>query len=452
MSPERRGEADGLPRPTLRVLAVVAFSLASTIHRVELSAVAAVFGLVLIAWSWSGDRPDHDPNILRWAGLGAIGVIAMSWISRVGPPPPNEGTVLPFYQGALIVGIVLALIGARKPSFRQVSIGLSLGAVVLLTAWVLVTDWRSEFGTDVYLNHEAAGEALFSGEDPYGDAVRIPDGNPYTPEDAIIVGYSYPPPVLLTYAVMAELGDSRIISAVAWLILLSVLAARSSKRDRLGEVSFAIFLVLAATPVWPVMVFVVWTEPLTLLLLFAAFALWRKSWLSSAIFLGLALASKQYFVLLLPFLLLMRVDERNKRLLVAGGTAILVLVPPLIVDAGAYLQATVINLLEIGFRPDSASLPGLLAAVGNEFMIPRPMWIAMIAGLGIILAARTQTRADVALSFAVVLGFGFWTGIALPNYWFLVMGLAGLGAFFAQLDLKASSDEREKIKTNGEVR
>lgn len=432
--PRKGSESKGLPRATLRILAVVAFSLAATIHRVELSAVAALLGLILVAWSYVGNRPIHHERTHVWAGMGALSVIALSWISRVGPAAPSEEAMAAVYQGLLIVGILLAILRGRTGWGRRVVVAVCLASVVLITAWILASEWDSEAGTDVYLAHAAAGEALFDGENPYGEAVRFPDGNPHNPSDAVIIGYPYPPPVLSTYASTAVLGDSRIVSAVAWLGVLTVVSGMALRRGRAGDAAFALLIVLAATPAWPIVVFVAWTEPLSLALLFAAISLWRRKWFWSAVLLGLALASKQYFILLLPPLALMKVDHRMRRLGVAAATAFIAWMPPLVFGAGDYLTATVTNLLDIGFRPDSQSLSGLAAAYGADLMIPRFIWLAMIGAVGVVAGYQVRSRVDVALGFAFTLGFAFWTGLAFPNYWFLVMGITAVGMLLTEVE------------------
>jgi hypothetical protein len=300
--------------------------------------------------------------------------------------------------------------------------------VVAVTALGSVSDWDSPGGFDVYQSHQAAGDALADGENPYGDAVQVANGNPFAPEGSTIVGYSYPPMVLASYGLVATVSDPRVVSTVAWFVVVGWFALLSLKHRDRAQVNLSLFLLLAIAPVWPVVWYAGWTEPLSLALLLASALVWREKPVLSAIILGLALASKQYFVLLLPLLFLHRGDDQIKRALIATGTAAATAIPALLVDASSYIQATIGNLANIGFRPDSQSISGLLADIGIGFSLPIGIWIAASLTFAAVVARKSQTPADFFLYGALTLGFSFLIGQAFPNYWFLIMGLAAIGA------------------------
>lgn len=357
-----------------------------------------------------------------------------SWVFPPGPMPASEQAIRPVYLGLLIGALVLTMVGRGSLTVRRVAIGLACSAVVFSSVWILVSEWESPVGADPYLAHEAAGAALLGGEDPYSDAVQFPNGSPFAPPDAVVVGYPYPPVTLVSYGLSAGFTDPRVVSVVAWLSVLGGLAWRSLKGDDEGNAAFAGFLILASAPIWPVMLYGAWTEPLHFALLAGALMLWRRHVVWSALLLGIALASKQYFIVLLPVLLLMKMERRVMRLAVAGGVAFLALVPPLLVDASTYLEATVMTPLGFEFRPDTQSLPGLMAALGVDISIPRWIWLGIIVVVGVVLGRWARSRADLTVAALLALGISFWAGLAFPNYWFLIAGLAVLSSYLAAAD------------------
>jgi hypothetical protein len=184
-----------------------------------------------------------------------------------------------------------------------------------------------------------------------------------------------------------------------------------------------------------------WTEPLSLGLLLVAALLWTRRPLASAVLLGLALASKQYFIFLIPLLFLHQEEGQMRRGLIACGTAALTLIPALVVDAGLFIQATIGNLAGIGFRPDTQSITGLLADFGIEARLPVGVWIGVSSLFAVLIGRRSRTPGDFYLYSALVLGFSFVIGQAFPNYWFLVMGMVAIGTVLKQQESRA----REKM-------
>jgi hypothetical protein len=282
----------------------------------------------------------------------------------------------------------------------------------------------------VYHAHRAAGTALLDGENPYTDAVRFFDGSPYAPAGAVYEGYPYPPVVLMTYGLVGAFTDPRLVSTIAWLALL-VWSARTYAGAASGsddEVSLGPFLLLVTAPAWPLLWFTAWTEPLSLFLFLVAALAWRRGTLVSGVTLGLALASKQYFVVLAPFLILLDSrDGRYRRVLIAFATAVLTMIPFVILDPVAYFDATLGNLFSIGFRPDTQSIPGLAAALGADFMPTNWLVVGVTLTVAVILGRYLQPKQRWLDGAAFVLATMFALGLAFPNYWFLIMGLMATG-------------------------
>jgi uncharacterized membrane protein len=188
------------------------------------------------------------------------------------------------------------------------------------------------------------------------------------------------------------------------------------------------FLLMAGLAVWPGVWFASWTEPLSIVLLLLTAVMWRKRPMWSAIALGLAIASKQYFLLLAPLLLLQKGEQRWKRFLVSVGVAVSTILIGLIPDPNAYLNATISNLSEIGFRPDSQSLSGLFASYGFDFYLPPVAWLALGLAFAVVVSPGAKSAADFVGRSGLILGLAFFFGQAFVNYWFLVAALFAVSA------------------------
>ena len=408
----------------LRVLAITALALGAMSNRPLLAGTSIAIGLGLYALGAARSRTREDQST-RWAGACLLVlVLAEMTIQTLGPSSEGEQRVQFLRLVLLTTAGALAFAAGGRRWIRLVAVLTVAVAFVVTTASVAVHEWQSEFGVDVYLMHLAAGDALVGGENPYTDAVKVPNGSPFAPEDAVIEGYPYPPVVLATYGGASAIIDPRVVSLIAMVVVLAWFGVHALKRVPESDVASAMFLLVAGSAVWPVVFFVSWTEPLSLALLVLAFATWRRPFLSGAI-LGLALASKQYFVFLGPFVLFLPGRSRPIRTAATVLATTCTVVIGLIPDSGAFVAATFGNLADIGFRPDSQSLSGVLAEFDLRFLLPSPAWIGIGLVGAYLIARRTSHLADMVARFALVLGCVFFVGQAFPNYWFLVLSLAG---------------------------
>lgn len=344
------------------------------------------------------------------------------------------------WLGPPLAVATFALLQSVRAGAVAPAVSVVLVASVLAAGGFVMADHGGDaVGFDVYLAHVAAASALEDGENPYSDAVRYPDGSPTAEEGAFLEGYSYPPVALWAYALTAWLtGDPRWLNLVAWAGVMVVLLWRLYRTRPDWVVLFA--LVLAVSPAWRLIVFSGWTEPLTIGLLVAAACAWRRSPVVSGILLGLALASKQYMILLAPLLLLHRDPNQVRRLVPAGAIAFATLVPYAWWDLGLLIDRLVLRPLSIGHRPDTQSLTGLLERVGLSPDIP--VVVAIVAAIAMSWAAsRTPRGPDTfLLAAAQVLGVFFLLSLGFANYWFLAAGLLVAGAAFVP-DTRSQSIE-----------
>lgn len=428
VSPAKLERAPGVSKSLLALLSMAALGIGAGQASPIASTLPICVGLALAAWATFGSSPLTNGLELRWSAVVAM----LTLVGALGPSIASYPGSMSGARPLLIVigaaACVASIVGGGSRRGRMVAAGLAATVALLSIAAVARAEWNSDLGTDIYRAHRAAGTALLEGENPYTDAVRFADGNPFH-DDRIVEGYPYPPVALGAYGLAGGLTDPRLVSAVAWLAMIAwmtwVVAARRS--DESSSVALAALLLSTLSPLGAFVWFMAWTEPLTLILFAAAALSWRRSPNSSGVWLGLALASKQYLVFLLPLVLLNRSDGWKRRSTVALVTAVGTLLLGLITDPDAFVRSTLGNLLAIGFRPDTQSISGLLHAWGIAFSLPSAIWLA-VSLVGAVLIGRTSTsRARFFLQAALCLGFAFLVGMGFPNYWFLVAGLILIG-------------------------
>ena len=312
--------------------------------------------------------------------------------------------------------------GARRAHFAAI-VGLTL--LLTMVVGVLHLNNTRDWGVDVFWLHRGAAEAIADGENPYSDAVQVANGAPTSSPGDMIVGYPYPPVTALAYSVGEwTTGDARYTSLAAWVGFLGVVGYvgfRRRSRDHLY-----VMLLLASIPGWSLVLRAGWTEPFSLLLLVVAFVTWRLPSQSGA-FLGLGLASKQYFAATLPVLLLHRDRGWKHRLGVAAVLVAVTIVPVVLLDPAAFWNAAVEFHLNTPVRRDSVNVTGVFAAFGGSWLPPR--WLGPIVGIIVGFAAGRVSRD--ARTFFISMGLTLATVFlfasqALANYWFLIAGLVAL--------------------------
>jgi hypothetical protein len=386
-------------------------------------------GLLVFVWSARVDLRVGQGHKLRFAAIGSAVLLTGVAAPPFGVFPPSLGAIRPFLVGAGLLTCVIAFFFGGSQLGRRIAAGATFLLALLTVGAVVGYEWNPSMAPDVYHAHRLAGSALLDGQNPYTDAVTFADGNPFATAGRVVEGYPYPPIVLITYGLVGGLTDPRLVSIASWSLFLGWFAftAFRSRSTEKSEVSLALLMLLAFSPLGSEVVFMTWTEPLSLVLFLGAALTWRRSPLGSGVLLGLALASKQYFVFLAPLLLLHRDKEWRTRSFTALGTAAGTMLIGLASDPGAFVRATVGNLSGIAFRPDTQSLPGLAADMGFELLLPNPIWIGVSLLVAFLLARTSRSTSGFIMRAGVSLGIAFAIGLAFPNYWVLVAGLLALG-------------------------
>jgi hypothetical protein len=429
------------------LVASLAWSLAA-VAGAPGAVLAVTVGLILLMRATRRvGAPIRSPD--RVVFVGVVAVVAIALTTQLIRIPNVTGLEVGLW---LVLPAALASFGlasaVRQESIAPAAALTLIAAVIAAAAWVMVDHAGTNVGVDVYLSHVAAADALADGENPYTDAVRYPNGSPFADEGSVLEGYGYPPVTLWAYAVSTWLtGDPRWLNVAAWVTVIGSVLWRLYRHRPDLVVPFA--LVLAVAPAWRLIVFTGWTEPLTIGLLVAAAFAWRRTAIGSGILLGLALASKQYMILLVPLLLLHRDRDQVRRVATAGVTALASLVPYAVADFGLFVDRLVTRPLSFGYRPDTQSLPGLLDRLGATPDIP-----VVVAVAAVVVVSWAVTRAPrgpdtFLIGTAVVMGVFFLLSLGFANYWFFVSGVLVAGAAFVPVR-EASPVEGRSAVTGGD--
>ncbi len=178
-----------------------------------------------------------------------------------------------------------------------------------------------------------------------------------------------------------------------------------------------------------------WTETVVLPALVGAAVLvdrGRAGW--AAVLFGVALASKQHVLLLVPLLLLCRF--RPRELAVAAGTAAALTLPWLLANPTRFVGCTVTLFLSAPPRTDSLSL---------WLLVPEParlpvLVVALLAGYLLAWRCCPRTGAGFLLGCAVVFStFGLVNKQTFLNQWWLVGALIVAALALAERRLKSEA-------------
>ncbi len=381
----------------LLALAMLPFMCASTGAG---GGVAWLAGIAVVLTRWSQPTPPAAWRLAAIAGVVAA-MIGPVWFRGT---PYHLGMVLLALLGAAIV-----LAGTRLTPRRAVLI--AAGGSLAALAFSVATDPGGYL--DVGLMHRAGANAVRAGLSPWS-GLEVPSGAPGA-EGSFITGDPYPPVTLLWYSIGDWIsGDPRAGGAVGWLVLVAgALFLRVADHRPV--------VVMLTSGALPLMLWTGWTELFTVAVLVAAVSLWSRAGLSSVL-LGVALASKQYMIVLAPLVAVVGDQPRRLRRLLPLVVAACLALAGFALGEG-YLDATVGVYAEFDARPDSASFFGFLSVLGLG--VSPPFWLAPVAGLAfaalVAMRWRPITLVQLLGGSARTLAVFFLLGTqAFSNYWFLV--------------------------------
>jgi hypothetical protein len=314
---------------------LVAYGI-GTASRLLLIAGIVLFGYVAIRGGATGDRGIDAVGTAVVAVQCAIFVL-FPFRADPGPPPPTD--LYRIFPAIALIGLGIAgvLMAARRGSGASTAgvLTAALAAAVaigmLFRAIILLTDAPPFF--DVFYIQEAAGEALLSGIDPYLTQVWVN-------------GYLYLPLAAISAAAGELFGDARWASIAGDLMVvvaLPLFAQRIGASVRTG-------LVLAAVWVWwAAGLYIVWQGfPEPVLIGFAALAAAALAGEAprtglAGVLVGLAAATKQFGLGLIPFLPFGRGGW--KAVVAAGVTWLVVVVPFALWHSDRFFEGALFSLV-----------------------------------------------------------------------------------------------------------
>ena len=326
------------------------------------------------------------------------------------------------------LGLAAALPLARRLPSMKWAFPLFLIAHTVTT--VVFLRW-SPAAIDVQVFLHDGAIAVLHGHNPY--AMTFPDIYPsqlsdlfYGPgvvmDGRITYGFPYLPVSLLVAIPGQLLGGVRYSQLIAMLVTALVLRRLAS--DQVGRA--AAVLGVASVSAIPVLNGA-WTEPtIVALLACLVLALERRRHSFVAVFLGLFILSKQYVVIAIPIIWLIRQWLTRRVILISVGVAAVATVPFFLIDPAAFWKAIVQYQLIQPFRADSVSL--LVSSV-NTFSWPPPWTYGALpllgGGLTALAVALRAPRTPAA--FAAGVGLTLLVTILLSkqafmNYYFIVSG------------------------------
>jgi hypothetical protein len=414
----RLGSSQGQGAAALLLFAAF---LASVFMGLRPIALLAMLGCLPLAYASLRHPTRHDSSD---SGL-PIGLIAATALTGA---QLLATAGLPVLVPAFVAVAVLATL---PPGYVVARVARLAFPVLLagLAVWWLVSDQPR---IDVYVFLTDGARALLHGTNPY--AIDFP--NIYRPEETaqyygpgvvqngrLAFGFPYPPLPLLAAIPGYLLGDVRLSSAIAVAVVGGWLLWRS--RSTGGRRAAVLLMCL---PGMPTLLARAWVEPVVVALLaVVVLAARRERWVVAAVALGLLFVSKQYFLVALPCLWLLRPFATRGRVLAFAGAGAVVTLPFVAWGPGAWWSSVVTLQFQQPFRPDSTSI---VAELADVFGWADPTWagpVSLIVGFAVAVALARTLRPGVA-EFSLALGLCLVATFLLSKQSFLNYYLVCAGA------------------------
>lgn len=342
-------------------------------------AIASLALLLLQMRKETGSAPSH--------GLLIVLIGALAFVASHRLPNPRQGACV-FLVPLLVTaaGGILGCVHPRWAGWRGMA-AMSIGT--LASGWLTITLLANPH-IDVFSLQTGGANDLLAGNNPYAGAYP----NIYTAEESRaflggtplqITSYPYPPLILLLTTLGQGLaGDVRaslLIGQIAVGLVLwrLALASRCSPRQAHGVAALHF-----VNPMNAHVLTQAWNDTIVALLFVVLLLALVRRRFGGAV-LGLALASKQYSVVALPFLLAQRFVPRRLWLAAAAAGAAVFL--PFVLWAPVDFWQDLTGHVAAPFRADTMAIPAALVQ-WVQWMPPRGLH--MMAAL--LIAAATWRR------------------------------------------------------------
>jgi Glycosyltransferase family 87 len=386
----------------------------STISRILLAA-----GLVLLLFVLLWRPPASQLPSFRAVEIGFVALLALELAAHVvvpfRPEPPTP--TIPVPALAFVALVALGLWHApRLQTDRLAAWAIGVAIATAMLARFAIVAYDVEPGFDVHLIQEAGGNALLAGQNPYAVRTAYDSGYPYWPLSAFMAAGG-----LL-------LGDARwgllladAITAVAFVAIARNIGAPA----RLGALAAALLLWNSSG------LYITWQSlPEPLVIAFAALAVaaitrrGTRGWLAG-VALGLAVATKQLGLGLLPLLPLSRDRRRWTAFAVAGAVAAAIIVPFALLDLPRFLEGSVSSHMVEPARDYAVNLLDPLPGVLPRLNVPLVVTGVLALGIGTAVRFRWPDAIDgwLAGSIALLTVAFCFIGISFVNYYQIPLAL-----------------------------
>jgi hypothetical protein len=388
----------------------------STISRILLAAGLLFLLYVLLRRPPASQRPSTAA-----IETGLLVVLAVELAIHIAvpyrPEAPAPTIPIPWLAAIALAGVAVAgLARTRLQASRIVAAGIGVAIATALIARFAIIAWDVEPGFDVHLIQISAGQAVLHGQNPYSVPTAYYAGYPYWPVSAMLA------------AAGLLLGDARwgLLVADAITVASFVAIARNVGAPmRLGAIAGALLLWNSSG------LYMTWQslpEPfLIALAALAVTALTRPGSMGrrAGIALGLAVATKQLALGLLPLLPLSRDRRRWTAFVLAGATAAAFLVPFFLLNPSAFLEGSVSSHMVEPARDYAVNLLDPLPGVLPRVNVPLVLTGVLALGLGLAVRLRWPDSIDGWLAGSVILltvAFSL-IGISFVNYYQIPLSL-----------------------------
>lgn len=380
-----------------------------------------------------------------------LAILAGVALVRNWPAPASSTEELNLLLTATL--LLFAVVGALRPYREDLTASaLTIGAAVAFVVLEALKPLRSHrLWVVAPLLLGAHAVLIFDINFPKQDVFRFltlgVDGlfrhgiNPYLPihdpvsRDVLPYTFTYPPGALLLVAPFRLLlGDIRWAYVVAEGVFVAAVASMAGRGGELKPWQQALIVLPLVFPRTNQAFYDFGNHEWLLLALAASAVALRKHWLWCGLLLGVALATKQYFVIF-PLLFLLPWMER-RAILTAAATAALIVFPFAAWDAGRLLRDTT-NQLGAPPDPDRLTFYAMLRGAGLD--VGRS-GAAVLAVVGLVLVGATAWFGRLRLDRALVacgVGLAVFTlcaDFAAYNYYAYGLAFVAWGMALSDMD------------------
>jgi glycosyl transferase family 87 len=235
---------------------------------------------------------------------------------------------------------------------------------------------------------EEGAEALFDGRDPYAEEYL--DGPLSDRPLATQIHFPYMPAMLAFGVPRASGGHAPWADARVWFTIFSLSIAVASLRQMRISDRVRTFQVLFALPTGALLLATGGTDIPVLALLLAACVLARRGEaIGAGLVGGLALATKQTSLLVLPFVALAMAggEQRRRSLAIAGLVGLGLALPFAVWDLGAFVEDTVLFPLNAGHGESAAETPTIGSWLLDLFPSQQAAITAVLVAVAVAVAA-----------------------------------------------------------------